>query len=99
MTRRRNDFRFQSDLLELLRNPGCAIANFVGEFCVGRNAWKSQEGIILLKIIVAHGRNLISFSLFAYDFRRNWAFVLTDLIENECPMLLTRRKNLPQKHR
>src|SRR5437867_2522646 len=70
MTRRRNNFRFQSDLFQLLRDPGGAIANFIGKFCISRNAWKSQEGIIFLKIIVAHGRTLISFSLFAYDFRR-----------------------------
>src|SRR5207237_9517845 len=42
---------------------------------------------------VAHGRNLISFSLFAYDFRRNWARIkyTTDASASKIPFTANSR--------
>src|SRR5207249_11266197 len=48
----------QANAVQLLHQPVCALDEFFFVLVVGRNAWKTQERIILLKIIVAHGAEL-----------------------------------------
>src|SRR5215472_2417967 len=61
MTFRRNELRFQTDPVELVHQPICTFDQLFLVLIVGRDAWKTQERIILLEIIVAHGRKLIGF--------------------------------------
>src|SRR5262249_7131135 len=55
MAFRGHELRLQADAVQLLHQPVCALDEFFFVLVVGRNAWKPQERIILLKIIVAHG--------------------------------------------
>ena len=53
--------RLQTDPVELAHQPVCALDQPFLVLVVSRDAWKPQERIILLEIIVAHGGKLTGF--------------------------------------
>ena len=55
MTFRRYKLRLQTDPVELVHQPVCTLDQLFLVLVVSRDAWKPQERIILLEIIVAHG--------------------------------------------
>src|SRR4029453_1402332 len=61
MTFRRYKLRLQTDPVELVHQPVGTLDQFFLMLVVSRDARKPQERIILLEIIVAHGRKLIGF--------------------------------------
>src|SRR5262249_11324348 len=61
MTLRWYKLRLQTDPVELAHQPVCTFDQLFLVLVVSRDAWKPQERIILLEIIVAHGEKLISF--------------------------------------
>ena len=61
MTFRGYKLRLQTDPVELVHQPVCTPDQPFLVLVVGRDAWKPQERIILLEIIVAHGGKLIGF--------------------------------------
>src|SRR5439155_18557494 len=58
MTFRGYKLRLQTDPVELVHQPVCTLDQLFLVLVVSRDAWKPQERIILLEIIVAHGRKL-----------------------------------------
>src|SRR6476469_6556111 len=54
MTFRRYKLRLQTDPVELVHQPVCTLDQLFFMLVIGRDAWKPQERIILLEIIVAH---------------------------------------------
>src|SRR6478736_5892278 len=61
MTFRRYKLRLQTNLVELVHQPVCTPDQLFLVLVISRDAWKPQERIILLEIIVAHGEKLICF--------------------------------------
>src|SRR5262245_41303066 len=61
MTFRRNELRFQTDPVELVHQPICTFDQLFLVLVVGGDAWETQERVILLEIIIAHGGKLIGF--------------------------------------
>src|SRR6476620_2345945 len=61
MTFRRYKLRLQTDRIELVHQPVCTLDQLFFMLVISRDAWKPQERIILLEIIVAHGEKLIGF--------------------------------------
>src|SRR5437867_7788896 len=61
MTFRRYKLRLQTDPVELVHQPVCTLDQLFLVLVISRDAWKPQERIILLEIIVAHGEKLIGF--------------------------------------
>src|SRR5882757_11376073 len=61
MTLRRYKLRLQTDPVELVHQPVCTLDQLFFVLVISRDAWKPQERIILLEIIVAHGEKLIGF--------------------------------------
>src|SRR6478735_5034022 len=55
MTFRRYKLRLQTDRIELVHQPVCTLDQLFFMLVISRDAWKPQERIILLEIIVAHG--------------------------------------------
>src|SRR5438105_9255210 len=56
MTFRRYKLRLQTDPVELVHQPVCTLDQLFLVLVISRDAWKPQERIILLEIIVAHGQ-------------------------------------------
>src|SRR5206468_12189865 len=59
---RGNELRLQPDARELLNEPICTLLQLFFVLVIGRNTWKSQKRIELLKIVLTHGSKLIAFS-------------------------------------
>ena len=59
MTFRRYKLRLQTNLVELVHQPVCTPDQLFLVLVISRDAWKPQERIILLEIIVAHGGKLL----------------------------------------
>src|SRR5712672_2893295 len=55
MTVRGYKLRLQTDPVKLVHQPVCTLDQLFLVLIVSRDAWKPQERVILLKIIVAHG--------------------------------------------
>jgi hypothetical protein len=72
MSSRWDKLRLQADARKSFHEPIGAFLQLFLVLIVGRDTWETQERIIILKIIVAHGQKLIGFSSFAYDFRGSW---------------------------
>src|SRR5215813_7209355 len=53
--------RLQTDPVELVHQPVGAFDQLFLMLVVSRDAWETQEGIILFEIIIAHGEKLIGF--------------------------------------
>src|SRR5436309_3479586 len=56
MSSRRYKLRLQADSVKLVHQPVCTFDQLFRVLVVSRDAWKTQERVILLEIIVAHGR-------------------------------------------
>src|SRR5512132_3468363 len=61
MTFRGYKLRLQTDSVELVHQPVCTLDQLFFMLVISRDAWKPQERIILLEIIIAHGGKLIGF--------------------------------------
>ncbi len=59
---RGNELGLQPDARELSNEPICTLLQLFFVLVIGRNTWKSQKRIELLKIILTHGNKLIAFS-------------------------------------
>src|SRR5439155_13254798 len=55
MSSRGYKLRLQTDTVKLVHQPVCTLDQLFLVLIVSRDAWKPQERVILLKIIVAHG--------------------------------------------
>src|SRR5207244_11930117 len=58
---RGNELRLQPDARKFFHETICTLLQLFFVLVISRNTWKSQKGIELLKIIVAHGQKLIGF--------------------------------------
>src|SRR6476646_9585691 len=59
MTFRRYKLRLQANPVELVHQPVCTLDQRFFVLVISRDAWKPQERIVLLEIIVADGGKLI----------------------------------------